>query len=143
MLSLTKTPPALAPATLTYEILPGPPAAIRCLTCLCVSYNPGDIDELYCARCHAFHAPDQRGVWPPSWSVVATADGEAFDAYYRRYRATVEVCAPTERTLFRNRRWTVYYKSDVAGVSGVMAQGFTYTTERAQRCACVIMRQIL
>lgn len=30
-------------------------AAIECRRCGAVSYNPNDVRERYCGRCHAFH----------------------------------------------------------------------------------------
>lgn len=42
----------------TYEILDvAGKAAIRCLVCGKVSYNPNDVRYLYCGYCHTFHKP--------------------------------------------------------------------------------------
>lgn len=34
---------------------------IKCLTCGSVSYNPGDIENLYCGKCGCFH--EDREIW--------------------------------------------------------------------------------
>lgn len=49
----------------TFELVPGhaPRTAkgdgaiigIRCLLCGRTSWNPNDVDELYCGHCHRFH----------------------------------------------------------------------------------------
>ncbi len=30
--------------------------AIKCLRCQKTSYNPGDVEQLYCGYCHIFHS---------------------------------------------------------------------------------------
>jgi ribosomal protein L37E len=44
---------------LTYRLIDAPTAlrgvAIQCLRCGRTSYNPRDVEELYCGHCHIFH----------------------------------------------------------------------------------------
>lgn len=35
---------------------------IKCRRCRRVSYNAGDVQNRYCARCHVFHDD----IWPPA-----------------------------------------------------------------------------
>jgi hypothetical protein len=41
-----------------YELGPG---YIICLHCQMVSYNLGDIEQLYCGHCHRFHDKERSG----------------------------------------------------------------------------------
>lgn len=43
------------PATYRLLLVPGRPAAIKCLICNRVSYHPKDIEAKYCGFCHRFH----------------------------------------------------------------------------------------
>lgn len=47
---------AIMDKPLTYELGPDPPAIwIKCLVCGAKSFNPNDVANLYCGKCHLFH----------------------------------------------------------------------------------------
>lgn len=47
----------------TFEVLDiGGKAAIKCLHCGLVSYNPNDVAQKFCGKCGLFH----EDIWPPA-----------------------------------------------------------------------------
>jgi len=49
----------LISATVHYRLLAsGPLSGIQCLTCGKTSWNPNDVANKYCGKCHRFHGDD-------------------------------------------------------------------------------------
>jgi hypothetical protein len=55
------------PPAATFVLLPGPGGGlcIHCCVCGRTSFNPNDVEQLYCGHCHRFHDDECPPALPP------------------------------------------------------------------------------
>jgi Zn finger protein HypA/HybF involved in hydrogenase expression len=78
-------------ATFVLEVVDHQPA-IRCLLCGSISFNPTDLEQSYCARCHLFHESVRDGR-----RMLAVGAGHECD----EWRTALGRCALCDRPLPR------------------------------------------